>query len=661
MIKLSVCFVLCSVLWSATCSAAKVDTIEVESSISAVNVFYQGARVTRNVSLNLSTGRHVLLVRGLPLDIDPDLIKVKTPSQLKILAVSHKVAMPSQRLIANQLQVLEDEKSAFEDEIEWLKAKKEIFVEEEALLTQNTELKKADGEKHTLGVRQAADFYRERLTEIAKLKFDNTIAIREAQKEIRQINANVNALLAGTKIPQTELLIFVDASSIVSGKLDVEYFTNAAGWKPLYDFRFDAVNKPLELVYNANVYQSTGEDWNEVELSLTEGLPKQKAALPEFDRWYINRRTTSSVKAARSQDYQMGIGTLKGTLLDSQTGEPLPFVNIVLQRGGQQINGASTDFDGNYTIRPIDSGVYDVVVSYVGYNAKKVDGVRVSSDKITFLDIELDAGVRLEEFEVVEYTVPLIEKDGGSSGGSVSINGISRLPRRSVSSSDAQKVRGARSFIQHNLFLDESPSISSPRISYSVDYKYSVPSNGEDRLLTIKTEKVPVEFLYRAIPKVDTDVYLLARITDWGNLQLLSGKSTIYFQGAYSGESNIDAESVKDTLEIALGRDENILLERRLNKELSTEQTFGSKVKKELHWEIVVRSNKSHPIMLELIDQLPLSNDRNIIVEALYIGEAKNEKESGKLTWELRLEPNSSEQVEFSYELKYPESALVYN
>jgi hypothetical protein len=122
--KLSVCFVLCSMLWTATCSAAKVDTVEVESSISAVNVFYQGARIKRNVQLNLSTGRHVLLVRGLPLDIDPDLIKVKTPSQLKILAVSHKVAMPSQRLIANQLQVLEDEKSAFEDEIEWLKAKK---------------------------------------------------------------------------------------------------------------------------------------------------------------------------------------------------------------------------------------------------------------------------------------------------------------------------------------------------------------------------------------------------------------------------------------------------------------------------------------------------------------------------------------------------------
>ena len=172
---------------------------------------------------------------------------------------------------------------------------------------------------------------------------------------------------------------------------------------------------------------------------------------------------------------------------------------------------------------------------------------------------------------------------------------------------------------------------------------------------------MPVEFLYQAIPRVDTDVYLLARINDWGNLELLSGKSTIYFQGAYSGESILDAESVKDLLEIALGIDENILLERRLNKELSAEQTFASKEKKELHWEIEVRSNKSHAIELELVDQLPLSDNRNVSIEAIELGEAIREEDSGKLTWELRLEPNSSSQVGFSYGLKYPENAVVFN
>jgi uncharacterized protein (TIGR02231 family) len=180
-------------------------------------------------------------------------------------------------------------------------------------------------------------------------------------------------------------------------------------------------------------------------------------------------------------------------------------------------------------------------------------------------------------------------------------------------------------------------------------------------LLTIKTEKVPVEFLYRAMPRVDTDVYLLARISDWGDLQLLSGKSTIYFQGAYSGETSLNPESVADTLEIALGRDENILLERKLDKELSTEQTFGSKVKKQLHWETTIRSNKSHPIVLELVDQIPLSDHKDVSVEPLNLANARHEKKTGKLTWELRLEPNSSKKVNHSYELKYPESLLVLN
>jgi hypothetical protein len=131
---------------------------------------------------------------------------------------------------------------------------------------------------------------------------------------------------------------------------------------------------------------------------------------------------------------QVGSGTLKGTLKDSETGEPLPFVNIVLQKGDRQVTGSATDFDGKYTIKPIQPGVYDVLISYVGYNAKKIEGVQINNGKITFVDIELDAGVRLEEFEIIEYTVPLIDKDGGSSGGTVSREDIKKMPGRSANS-----------------------------------------------------------------------------------------------------------------------------------------------------------------------------------------------------------------------------------
>ncbi len=131
---------------------------------------------------------------------------------------------------------------------------------------------------------------------------------------------------------------------------------------------------------------------------------------------------------------QVGSGTLKGKLTDSGTGEPLPFVNIVLQNGGAQVAGGATDFDGAYTIKPIPPGTYDVLVSYVGYNSKKIAGVRVNSDKITFLDIQMDSGIKLEEFEVVEYEVPLIDKDGGSTGGTVTREDITKMPGRSATS-----------------------------------------------------------------------------------------------------------------------------------------------------------------------------------------------------------------------------------
>ncbi len=131
---------------------------------------------------------------------------------------------------------------------------------------------------------------------------------------------------------------------------------------------------------------------------------------------------------------QVGSGTLKGKLTDSETGEPLPFVNIVLQSGDRQVAGGATDFDGNYTIKPIPPGTYDVLVSYVGYNAQKISGVKITSEKISQVNIKLEAGIKLNEFELVEYVVPLIDRDGGTSGATVTREDIEKLPGRSATS-----------------------------------------------------------------------------------------------------------------------------------------------------------------------------------------------------------------------------------
>ena len=79
-------------------------------------------------------------------------------------------------------------------------------------------------------------------------------------------------------------------------------------------------------------------------------------------------------------------GTLKGTVTDAVTGETIPMANIVIKSDGLTILGGASDFDGNFTIKPITPGSYTVEVSFIGYATLRQTNVLISPDKITFSD-----------------------------------------------------------------------------------------------------------------------------------------------------------------------------------------------------------------------------------------------------------------------------------
>lgn len=128
-------------------------------------------------------------------------------------------------------------------------------------------------------------------------------------------------------------------------------------------------------------------------------------------------------------------GTLKGKITDKGTNEPVPFANIVIEQGGKQAGGTTTDFDGNYTIKPIPPGKYDVKASYVGYKPIMIANLVIVANQITFQDIQMESTtINIETFEVVDYKVPLISKDQTSSGGTMTSEEISKMPGRSAQS-----------------------------------------------------------------------------------------------------------------------------------------------------------------------------------------------------------------------------------
>ncbi|MCX6247017.1 MAG: TonB-dependent receptor [Bacteroidetes bacterium] len=130
---------------------------------------------------------------------------------------------------------------------------------------------------------------------------------------------------------------------------------------------------------------------------------------------------------------QTGSGTLKGKITDKKTKEAIPFANIIVEIGGVQVGGSTTDFDGNFIIKPIPPGKVDLKATFVGYTPFTMKGIVVFADKIQFQNVELQPqSVDLSVVEVVDYKVPLISKDQTVSGGTVSSEDIAKMANKSA-------------------------------------------------------------------------------------------------------------------------------------------------------------------------------------------------------------------------------------
>ncbi len=126
-------------------------------------------------------------------------------------------------------------------------------------------------------------------------------------------------------------------------------------------------------------------------------------------------------------------GTIQGRIIDKETREPIPFANIIAEIGGTMVSGSTTSFEGEYSIKPLDPGVYTVKVTYIGYEPLAIQGVLVIANQIRFLNIELTpTTVALPEFTVVEFAIPLIDPDRTASGATITAEEIARMPNRTV-------------------------------------------------------------------------------------------------------------------------------------------------------------------------------------------------------------------------------------
>lgn len=209
------------------------------------------------------------------------------------------------------------------------------------------------------------------------------------------------------------------------------------------------------------------------------------------------------------------------------------------------------------------------------------------------------------------------------------------------------------------LSVEVEKQVGETSISFDVAVPYTINSDGKIQTIEIQRTTTPAEYKYVTVPKSSGSAYLTANITGWSEQSLQSGEATLYFENTYVGKSFIDVKQISDTLSLSLGTDNSIVVKREKRQDYTSKKVLGANKTETYSYLITVRNNKTTVIKITVNDQIPVSSNSSITVEALEISGAKLNQQTGQLRWDLELKPQETKQLVLTWSVRYPKDKTV--
>lgn len=294
-------------------------TKTVDSRISKVTVFQQGAQIFRTATFQLQDGLTDVIFEGVSPYLDEKSIQVSGKGNYLILDIRKNIRYPEPvqndyeslpPVIKQRISALEDSLLLVNESIEEIRVRKDIYEAEKRML-QGSKVFSGSGKNDTLPVlKDALTYFRIKMTEINNELFSIRKIERKLTAQASKIQIKLDELRNYTsKIdpkndpnqPVNQIIVTVQSKAdIPNATLSVNYFVANAGWNSAYDLRADDVSTPMDLTLKANVYQQTMEDWKGVSLKLSTQNPRLTQQKPSLFIWILNYYTPYS----QAQYYQ---------------------------------------------------------------------------------------------------------------------------------------------------------------------------------------------------------------------------------------------------------------------------------------------------------------------------------------------------------------------
>jgi uncharacterized protein (TIGR02231 family) len=266
------------------------------NAITAITIFPDRARVTRTSRFDAQIGPQQITIANLPLALIPESVRASGKAKAKLIGVSTRLEnfldTPSEAThdleikiqdvtdadanLAARAVVLEKEQKA----LDGLATQSEMFARGLALRNRTPE------EQGLI-----LDFLTRRSQAIQTELLALSRSRREKTKEIDRLKRLLKTQQSAQ--PKQRYTATIELEILSDGELELElsYVVHNACWKPMYDLRL--YETLLDLTYLAEVSQNTGEDWIDVQLTLSTAEPSLTLEIPELTPWYISPKTWS--------------------------------------------------------------------------------------------------------------------------------------------------------------------------------------------------------------------------------------------------------------------------------------------------------------------------------------------------------------------------------
>lgn len=278
--------------------------------IKKVTVFLNGAQVQREGNFTLQSGVSEVIFNHVSPYVDANSLQARGVGDFTIMDVKYNIFYPQPDPVENdpqqipndvlkKIKLLTDSIEVQNTKLAELHTKMEVRNMEKTMLMNNGTVKGIGKVNDSIALlKDAMAYFHEKMTEINLDLFNMKKDETALTKKLTGMNGRLTALnnwsynnnlkqqvIAG---PVYQIIVSVNADKAAIGKIEVSYLVSQASWTPSYDLKAKDLNAPVELSYKGSVYQNTGEEWENVSLTLSSSNPYLQQTKPVLNTWFIS-------------------------------------------------------------------------------------------------------------------------------------------------------------------------------------------------------------------------------------------------------------------------------------------------------------------------------------------------------------------------------------